>query len=298
MSIVRSSVPCERLFSIAGNIASDERNRFYPIRLHRLLFLKSLDVKHWELVKSCTQWDNSNTALENMPCWGAIRVKSVESPNVLPLVWCETGIYPRLRVWSIPLAASSRSLQTWRENGSSLSSFLCNKFDRFGGKGILVCGGTILDSRTPLYIIDAGTVNSQRCRDEILELGLATQAPAPVVKVLPHLPRPQQTSQRKAPLSEEIKIFLEILSSASWAKDERRSQAVLNDTNLKSRAPSNLKLGLVVRKQEESIRTGLESVVANGVAPARERRTKLSPLGGNNCDVNGHLHPNDTQSSR
>lgn len=49
MSIVGSSVPCERLFSIAGNIASDERNRFDPKRLDRLLFLKSLDIEHWEL---------------------------------------------------------------------------------------------------------------------------------------------------------------------------------------------------------------------------------------------------------
>lgn len=49
MCIVGSSVPCERLFSIAGNIASDERNRLDPRRLDRLLFLKSLDIKHWEL---------------------------------------------------------------------------------------------------------------------------------------------------------------------------------------------------------------------------------------------------------
>ncbi|GFU07287.1 hypothetical protein TNCV_2656111 [Trichonephila clavipes] len=49
MRIVGSSVPCERLFSIAGDIASDERNRLDPSRLHRLLFLKSLDVKHWDL---------------------------------------------------------------------------------------------------------------------------------------------------------------------------------------------------------------------------------------------------------
>ncbi|GFU26054.1 hypothetical protein TNCV_5105281 [Trichonephila clavipes] len=49
MSIVGSSVPCERLFSIAGNIASEERNRLDPTRFDRLLFLKSLDIKHWEL---------------------------------------------------------------------------------------------------------------------------------------------------------------------------------------------------------------------------------------------------------
>ncbi|GFU35086.1 transposable element Tcb1 transposase [Trichonephila clavipes] len=50
--------------------------------------------------------------------------------------------------------------------------------------------------------------------------------------------------------------------------------------------------------QEESIRTGPESVVANAAALAWERKTKLTPPGrGNNCDVNGLVHPNDTQSS-
>ncbi|GFU44079.1 hypothetical protein TNCV_4952541 [Trichonephila clavipes] len=57
--------------------------------------------------------------------------------------------------------------------------------------------------------------------------------------------------------------------------------------------PSTSKLDLVVRKQEKSIRTGPESVVTNGAALARERKTKLTPPGGN-CDINGHVHPNDT----
>ncbi|GFX02194.1 hypothetical protein TNCV_1750781 [Trichonephila clavipes] len=44
-------------------------------------------------------------------------------------------------------------------------------------------------------------------------------------------------------------------------------------------APSNSKLGPVVRKQEESIRIDPESVVANGAVLARGRKTKL-PRGG------------------
>ncbi|GFV42991.1 hypothetical protein TNCV_2661861 [Trichonephila clavipes] len=50
--------------------------------------------------------------------------------------------------------------------------------------------------------------------------------------------------------------------------------------------------------QEESIRTSPESVVENGAALARERKIKLTLPGGSNCDVNGPVHPNDTQSSR
>ncbi|GFV70454.1 hypothetical protein TNCV_4798731 [Trichonephila clavipes] len=56
---------------------------------------------------------------------------------------------------------------------------------------------------------------------------------------------------------------------------------------------------MVERKQEESIRTGLESVVSNRAALAREMKTKLTPKEvGSKCDVNAHVHRNDTQSSR
>lgn len=47
--IVGTSVPCERLFSVAGNIASNERSRLDPERLDKLIFLKSLDLKYWEI---------------------------------------------------------------------------------------------------------------------------------------------------------------------------------------------------------------------------------------------------------
>ncbi|GFV16225.1 hypothetical protein TNCV_3379891 [Trichonephila clavipes] len=50
---------------------------------------------------------------------------------------------------------------------NALDSYL-TKIDRFGGKGILVCGG-MLSSRTPLYVFNMGTVNLQRYRNEILE---------------------------------------------------------------------------------------------------------------------------------
>ncbi|GFW49501.1 hypothetical protein TNCV_2842821 [Trichonephila clavipes] len=49
---------------------------------------------------------------------------------------------------------------------------------------------------------------------------------------------------------------------------------------------------------KESIRSGPEFVVANGAMLAREKETKLTPPGGYNCDVNGHVHPSDIQSSK
>lgn len=49
LSIVGLSVPSEFHFLIAGYIASDKRNRLDPSKFERLLFLKSLGIKHWEL---------------------------------------------------------------------------------------------------------------------------------------------------------------------------------------------------------------------------------------------------------
>ncbi|GFX40958.1 hypothetical protein TNCV_2216561 [Trichonephila clavipes] len=63
------------------------------------------------------------------------------------------------------LVESSPGEETW----SSLSSLLQSNYDRFGGKGILLCGGILLGSHTPLYVFDACTINPQRYRDEILK---------------------------------------------------------------------------------------------------------------------------------
>ncbi|GFW34903.1 hypothetical protein TNCV_978411 [Trichonephila clavipes] len=48
--------------------------------------------------------------------------------------------------------------------------------------------------------------------------------------------------------------------------------------------------------QKESIRSGPEFVVANGVMLAREKETKLTSPGGYNCNVNGQVYPRDIQS--
>ncbi|GFW93843.1 hypothetical protein TNCV_4221241 [Trichonephila clavipes] len=48
--------------------------------------------------------------------------------------------------------------------------------------------------------------------------------------------------------------------------------------------------------QKESIRSGPESVVANGAVLAREKETKLTPFGDYNCDVNGYVLPSDILS--
>lgn len=47
LSIVVTSVPSERLFSKAGNIVTERRNRLSPTHLQQLLFLSSLAYKDW-----------------------------------------------------------------------------------------------------------------------------------------------------------------------------------------------------------------------------------------------------------
>lgn len=49
LAIVGTSVPSERLFSRAGNILTDSRNRLSPDHLQQLLFLNSLSIKDWQL---------------------------------------------------------------------------------------------------------------------------------------------------------------------------------------------------------------------------------------------------------
>ncbi|GFU96651.1 hypothetical protein TNCV_4777351 [Trichonephila clavipes] len=64
----------------------------------------------------------------------------------------------------------SRRVFTWRENGARFRPSYVTKIDRFGDKGILVCGGIMFDSRTLLYLFDAGSVDSQSSREETQEV--------------------------------------------------------------------------------------------------------------------------------
>ncbi|GFY01183.1 hypothetical protein TNCV_5076501 [Trichonephila clavipes] len=63
----------------------------------------------------------------------------------------------------------SRRVFTWRENGVCFHPSYGTNIDRFGAKGIIVCGGILLSSCTPVYVFDASTVNSQCYTDQILK---------------------------------------------------------------------------------------------------------------------------------
>lgn len=49
LSVVATSVPSERLFSLAGHTLSESRNRLNPQRLSKLLFLRCLSADQWQL---------------------------------------------------------------------------------------------------------------------------------------------------------------------------------------------------------------------------------------------------------
>ncbi|GFV15152.1 transposable element Tcb2 transposase [Trichonephila clavipes] len=87
---------------------------------------------------------------------------------------CRQTVYRRLAEKSLSarrfsINSDSRRVFIWREPGTRYHPYNITESDRFGGCGVLVWGGIILDSRTPLHIFDAGSVNAQRYKDDILE---------------------------------------------------------------------------------------------------------------------------------
>lgn len=65
--------------------------------------------------------------------------------------------------------SDSRRVFIWRERGARYHPSNVREIDQFGGRGILVWGGIMLGSRTPLHVFDEGSVTAQRYRDEVLE---------------------------------------------------------------------------------------------------------------------------------
>ncbi|GFT12780.1 transposable element Tcb1 transposase [Trichonephila clavipes] len=66
------------------------------------------------------------------------------------------------------LSSDSHRILIWRERGSRNHPSNIIERDRYGGRGVLVWGGIMLDSRTDLHIFDAGSFNGTRYCNEIL----------------------------------------------------------------------------------------------------------------------------------
>ncbi|GBN46032.1 Transposable element Tc1 transposase [Araneus ventricosus] len=67
------------------------------------------------------------------------------------------------------LNTDSRRTFIWREPGTRyLPSNVC-EIDHYGGGGLMVWAGIMLDGRTPLHVFERGTVTGVRYRDNILD---------------------------------------------------------------------------------------------------------------------------------
>ncbi|GFV57862.1 transposable element Tcb2 transposase [Trichonephila clavipes] len=62
----------------------------------------------------------------------------------------------------------NRRIFIWRDCGSRNNPAFVHESVRFGGWGVLVCGGISIDGRTDLSIIRDGPLTARRYRDEIL----------------------------------------------------------------------------------------------------------------------------------
>ncbi|GFV24664.1 transposable element Tcb2 transposase [Trichonephila clavipes] len=62
----------------------------------------------------------------------------------------------------------NRRIFNWRDRGSRNNPAFMHERVKFGGGGVLVCGGISIDGRTDLYIIRDGPLTARRYRDEIL----------------------------------------------------------------------------------------------------------------------------------
>ncbi|GBM69512.1 hypothetical protein AVEN_205388-1 [Araneus ventricosus] len=63
----------------------------------------------------------------------------------------------------------SRRMFIWEEPGTLYLSSSVREIDHYGGGGLMVWAGIMLDGRTPLHVFERGTVTCVRYRDEILE---------------------------------------------------------------------------------------------------------------------------------
>ncbi|GBO00171.1 hypothetical protein AVEN_228412-1 [Araneus ventricosus] len=67
------------------------------------------------------------------------------------------------------LNTGSRQTFIRREAGTRYLPSNVREIDHYGGGGLMVWAGIMLDGRTPLHVFERGTVTGVRYRDEILE---------------------------------------------------------------------------------------------------------------------------------
>ncbi|GBN38897.1 hypothetical protein AVEN_153224-1 [Araneus ventricosus] len=108
----------------------------------------------------------------------AVCVPLTSTNGRVRLAWCRDHRDWSMGQWATVLftAESRFSLNTdsrctfiWREPGTRYLPSNVREIDYYGGGGLMVWAGIMLDGRTPLHVFERGTVTGVRYRDEILE---------------------------------------------------------------------------------------------------------------------------------
>ncbi|GBN43971.1 Transposable element Tcb2 transposase [Araneus ventricosus] len=108
----------------------------------------------------------------------AVCVPLTSTNRSVRLAWCREHRDWRMDQWAtvlftdefrFSLNTDSRRTFIWREPGTRYPPSNVREIDHYGGGGLMVWAGIMLDGRTPLQVFERGTVTGVRYRDEILE---------------------------------------------------------------------------------------------------------------------------------
>ncbi|GFW49853.1 transposable element Tc1 transposase [Trichonephila clavipes] len=81
----------------------------------------------------------------------------------------ERVLFARRSAVCIPLTYTNRRVHVGREPGTRYLPSNVREIDNYGGEGLIVWAGTMLDGRTLLHVFERGSVIGVRNRDEVLE---------------------------------------------------------------------------------------------------------------------------------
>ena len=63
----------------------------------------------------------------------------------------------------------SHRMFIWRESGSHYLPYDVREIDHYGGGGLIIWAGIMLDDRTLFHVFERGTMIAKRYRDEVSE---------------------------------------------------------------------------------------------------------------------------------
>ncbi|GBM77396.1 hypothetical protein AVEN_213857-1 [Araneus ventricosus] len=108
----------------------------------------------------------------------AVCVPLTSTNRRVRLAWCREHRDWSMDQWAtvlftdesrFSLNTDSRRTFIWREPGNRYLPSNVREIHHYGGGGLMVWAGIMLDGRTPLHVFERGTVSGVRYRDEILE---------------------------------------------------------------------------------------------------------------------------------